>query len=94
MKTYKPSVKIDDWACVTNPNSGRYQELRPGNLLVGRVFGHPKMKEGTFIFSSPVVSIDTDSGVVETRNTSYILGKVSFEYQTWSLQTVVTGAAA
>jgi hypothetical protein len=92
MRTYKPSVKIDDWACVTKPNTGSYQELRPGNLLVGRVFGHPKMNEGTFIFSSAVVSIDTDGGVVETRNTSYILGKVSFEYQAWSRQR--TGAAA
>ena len=33
-----------------------YQDLRPGNLLVGRVFGHPRIKEGAFIFSSPIVA--------------------------------------
>src|ERR1700761_8496677 len=40
----KPTVRIDDWAVVPNPASGKYQVLRPGALLVGRAFGHPKMK--------------------------------------------------
>jgi hypothetical protein len=86
MRMQKRAVKIDDWAVVPNPNTGIYRELCPGNLLVGRVFGHPRMSEGTFIFTSPVVSIDSDNRIVETRNTAYILGKVSFEYQTWSLE--------
>jgi hypothetical protein len=80
----KPSVKIDDWAVVTNPNSGSHRELSLGNLLVGRVFGHPRIKEGMFIFSSPVVRIDLDNRVVETKNTAYLLGKMSLEYQAWS----------
>jgi hypothetical protein len=89
MKMHKPFVKIDDWAVVPNPNTGSYQALRPGNLLVGRVFGHPRMSEGSFIFTSPVVSVDSDQRIVETRNTAYILGKVSSEYRAWSEHTEV-----
>jgi hypothetical protein len=92
MKMHKPAVRIDDWAVVPNPKTGLYQELRPGNLLVGRVFGHPRMSEGSFIFTSPVVSIDSDKGIVETMNTAYILGKVSSEYRAWSRKHA--GAAA
>lgn len=80
----KPTVKIDDWAVVRTTNTGRYEQLGPGNLLVGRVFGHPKINEGSFIFSSPVVSVDDANRLVETRNTAYVLGKVSLEYKHWT----------
>jgi hypothetical protein len=83
MSMQKPSVKIDDWAVVPNPTTGRYRELAPGTLLVGRVSGHPRMEPGTFIFSSPVVRVDTECGIVETKNTAYVLGNVSSEYQLW-----------
>jgi hypothetical protein len=92
MKQHKPTARIDDWAVVPNPNTGSYQELRPGNLLVGRVFGHPRMAAGTFIFTSPVVSIDSAKRLVETKNTTYILGKVSSEYRAWGREH--TGVAA
>ena len=86
MSMPKPAVKIDDWAVVPNPNTGNYRELSPGNLLVGRVFGHPRIKEGAFIFTSPVISIDPSRQLVETRNTAYVLGTVNFDYKQWSLQ--------
>jgi hypothetical protein len=83
MNTPKPVVKIDDWAVVPNPNTGTFRELGPGNLLVGRVFGHPRIQEGAFIFTSPVIGVDQARQVVETRNTAYVLGKVNHEYHHW-----------
>jgi hypothetical protein len=84
MQTQKPSVKLEDWAVVPGPNSGSYQSLRPGNLLVGRAFGHQRIETGKFIFSSPIVRVDAQLGIVETRNTCYSLGEASQEYKAWS----------
>jgi hypothetical protein len=84
MRTQKPSVKLEDWAVVPSANRGTYQLLRPGNLLVGRAFGHQKIKTGRFIFTSPIVRVDEENKIVETRNTAYELGEASFEYKAWS----------
>ncbi len=58
---------------------------------MGNVFGHPRIKESSFVFTSPIVSIDTMQRVVETKNTAYCLDEASYEYKTWE-QT--KGAAA
>jgi hypothetical protein len=84
MRAQKPSVRIEDWAVLQSPRSGEYKELGSGSLLVGKVFGHPGIEEGRFVFSSAVVSVDRDSQMVETRNTVYVLGQVSYEYKLWS----------
>jgi hypothetical protein len=83
MQTKKPSVKLERWA-VVNLNSRGYQALRPGNLLVGRAFGHQRIEKGKFIFTSPIVRVDTQQRIVETKNTVYSLGEASHEYRTWS----------
>ena len=83
MPMQKPSVKLEDWAVVPSPNTAAYQELRPGNLLVGRAFGHRKIETGSFVFTSAIVRIDVESRVVETRNTSYRLGEPSLGYKAW-----------
>jgi hypothetical protein len=93
MQTQKPSVKLEDWAVVPGPNSGSYQALRPGNLLVGRAFGHQRIETGKFIFTSPIVRVDTQQRIVETKNTCYSLGEASQEYKAWSRQHG-SGAAA
>jgi hypothetical protein len=90
IRMQKPLVKLENWAVVRSLTMS-FQELKPGSLLVGKVFGHPKIKEASFIFTSPIVSIDTNKRVVETRNTAYCLGEASDEYRTWE-QT--RGAAA
>jgi hypothetical protein len=83
METQKPSVKLEDWAVVPGLNSGSYQALRPGNLLVGRAFGHQRIEKGKFIFTSPIVRVDIENKLVETRNTRYLLGEISEEYKAW-----------
>ena len=84
MQTQKPSVKLEDWAVVPGPNSGSYQALRPGNFLVGRAFGHQRIEKGKFIFTSPIVRVDPQQRIVETKNTCYSLGEASHEYKAWS----------
>jgi hypothetical protein len=86
MPTQKPSVKLEDWAVVPSVHPAGYEPLRPGNLLVGRAFGHQRIKQGMFIFTSPIVRVDTMNGIVETRNTSYNLGEPSNEYNAWLQQ--------
>jgi hypothetical protein len=93
MHTQKPSVKLEDWAVGPELNPGSYQALQPGNLLVGRAFGHQRIEKGKFIFTSPIVRVDPQQRVVETRNTLYSLGEASDEYKTWS-RSQGSGAAA
>ena len=93
MRTEKPCVKLEDWAVVPGPNAAEYQELRPGNLLVGRAFGHQRIKTGMFIFTSPIVRVDAEKKIAETKNTAYCLGEASREYQTWSRQQNADAAA-
>lgn len=45
------------------------------DLLHGTVYGHPKLPDGTFIYTSRVVSLDKITGKAVTRNTNYELGK-------------------
>jgi hypothetical protein len=92
MRTLKPSVKIENWAVVPGLNTAGYQSLRPGNLLVGKVFGHPKIDEGAFVFSSPIVSLDINNQAVVTRNTVYRLGEASPGYKAWTSEQGNTAA--
>jgi hypothetical protein len=78
------SVKLEGWAVVAGENRGGYEELRPGNVLVGRAYGHQKIKTGMFMFSSPIVRVNAQRNLVETRNTSYQLGEASPDYKAWS----------
>ncbi|HTZ57812.1 MAG TPA: hypothetical protein VMB49_06945 [Acidobacteriaceae bacterium] len=83
MSAQKPSVKLEDWAVVTSANRGTYHELRPGNRLVGRAYGHRRIRAGMFIFSSPIVCVNEQSGIAETENTAYLLGDASRDYENW-----------
>jgi hypothetical protein len=83
MQMQKPSVKLEDWAVVPSQKTANYQELRPGHLLVGRAFGHQRIAKGMLIFSSPIVRVDQENKIVETKNTSYCLGEASLEYKAW-----------
>jgi hypothetical protein len=92
MPKQKPSARLENWAVVESANIASYQTLRAGSLLVGKVFSHPTIGEGTFIFTSPIVRLDEKRKVAETKNTSYRLGQASREYEMWTEEH--TGAAA
>ncbi len=84
MPKQKPSARLENWAVVESENIASYQALCTGSLLVGKVFSHPTMGEGTFIFTSPIVRFDEKTNVVETRNTAYQLGQASKDYKVWA----------
>jgi hypothetical protein len=94
MRSQKTCARLENWAVVEGVNVAGYQALRAGNLLVGKVYNHPRIGAGTFIFSSPIVRLDARSKIVETRNTSYCLGQASREYELWTEEQKRTGAAA
>jgi hypothetical protein len=94
MPKQKPSARLENWAVVESANIASYHALRAGSLLVGKVYSHPTIGEGTFIFTSPIVGFDEKTSVAETRNTAYRLGQASHDYQIWSEEHEHAGAAA
>jgi hypothetical protein len=94
MPNQKPCARLENWAVVEDANLASYQALRAGSLLVGKVFSHPRIGEGTFIFTSPIVQFDENTNVAETRNTAYRLGQASREYKVWIEEHERAGAAA
>jgi hypothetical protein len=89
---WQPLVTLENWAVVDSVVSDSYRELRPGKHLTGTVVGPANLPNTNFIFTSPVVSVDIDKGVVQTRNTIYQLGEANHEYKTWDRER--KGAAA
>jgi hypothetical protein len=76
-------VSIENWAVVENVFAQNYHELQPGKHLTGYVFGHSSLPNAAFIYTSPIVRVDFNRKLVETRNTTYQLGEISDQYETW-----------
>ena len=66
----KQTAKLDKWATVVIVGELRY---------AGTVSDHPKIEDGTLIYTSKVERVYEKDGVpmVETRNTVYTLGEFS-----------------
>jgi|HubBroStandDraft_6_1064221.scaffolds.fasta_scaffold4493155_1 hypothetical protein len=79
----KPLVTIENWEVVQSVTSPSYEELQPGKHLMGNVFGHTSLPKAKYIYTSPILRVDFNSGLVETRNTVYQLGEASDAYKTW-----------
>lgn len=58
------SVAIEDWTVV---------EVGEGRVLMGRVYSHPKIRDGHWTMTSLIVSMAPPDA--RTLNTSYRLGK-------------------
>jgi|HubBroStandDraft_3_1064219.scaffolds.fasta_scaffold728651_1 hypothetical protein len=82
-KISKTTVKIEDWLVVEDLASESYRELQPGMHLMGYAFGHASHPNAKFIYTSSIVSVDTNSGLVETLNTTYQLGEANPGYKNW-----------
>jgi hypothetical protein len=82
----KPLVTIENWAVVQSVISQSYEQLQPGKHLMGNVIGHANLPDTLFIYTSSIVSVDRNNGVVETRNTLYQLGRASDEYKAWECE--------
>jgi hypothetical protein len=79
----KAFVLIEGWAVVENVSSQSFEQLKPGNRLVGYVTGHERLANVKLVYTSAIVSVDRTQGTVETRNTMYQLGEPNSEYNSW-----------
>jgi hypothetical protein len=80
----KPLVTIEKWVVVRSVISESFEELQPGNRLLGYVLGHPNLPHTKLVCTSPIQSVDfSQGGVVETLNTLYRLGEPSDDYKSW-----------
>lgn len=62
----KPKARLDEWRIIRVREGTRH--------LVGRVSGHPRLRDGARIVSSALVGLATDCSWAETMNTVYALG--------------------
>jgi hypothetical protein len=79
----KAAVTMEDWAVVQDVSSHGLGELSPGNRLMGYALRHPHFTGSILVFTSPILSVDLDQGLVETANTMYRLGEANSEYKSW-----------
>jgi hypothetical protein len=60
-----PRVRIEKWR-----TSGIYQ-----NSLEGLVYGHPRFKDGDYVYTSGIKYFNEEQKLCVTRNTIYDLGE-------------------
>lgn len=72
-------VRIEDWA-VSLADPYQPPEVQRATL-VGRVFGHPKHADGTWMRTSGIY--EAEGRRVRTANTWYVLGEPSEAYLVW-----------
>jgi hypothetical protein len=78
----KPIVRIENWSVVNSVLFRGYRRLEPGARLTGDVMGHTNLRNGS-IYTSAILSVDLDDGLVETHNSLYQLGAVCDDYARW-----------
>ncbi len=59
----KQRARLEDWTLIN------------GDMLSGKVYGHPKLRDGTEVVTSRVAKLDLETGEAVTANTDYILGE-------------------
>ena len=89
----KPLMTIENWGVVQSFLSQSFEELRPGNRLLGYVLGHASLPNTKPVCTSTIVRVDLSQRLVETRNTVYQLGKASVEYRSWAHSQAARSAA-
>ena len=84
----KREARIENWTVVRSARCPSFEELRPGFHMMGNVVGHANLPGQSFIFTSRILKVDNENGVVETSNTLYRLGQPDETYRAWQLEAV------
>jgi hypothetical protein len=79
----KTLTTIQCWAVVEAAVSQRFAVLQVGNRLRGHVLGLEHVPYMKLVHTSPIMHVDFARGLVETRNTTFLLGEASEEYESW-----------
>jgi hypothetical protein len=82
----KPFVTLENWAVVPTAGSLSFEPLQPGKRLVGNAFGHANFPGRTFVWTSSILTVDRNRGLVETSNTIYRLGEPQKAYAAWQFE--------
>lgn len=62
----KPKAHLEEWRIIRVREGAQH--------LVGRVSGHPRLRDGARIVSSALIALAGDCSCAETMNTVYALG--------------------
>lgn len=73
-------MRIEEWAVVHPPNPYAAPETQTQSLH-GRVFGHPKFKDGQRVTTSSIQGKNTSGEVVTKSGSSYELGEIDPTYE-------------
>lgn len=73
------TVRIENWAVVEVGDMYTPPELLK-RRLVGTVYGHPRLEDGSEITTSSLREFDLITRLGVTRNTTYSLGKPKADY--------------
>lgn len=74
-------VVIEDWGVVAKTKDIYKAPEQFSSHLSGKVFGHPLHEDGKNVVTSSIMHVCGKE--IFTRNTKYVLGKVSQEYKNW-----------
>lgn len=68
------TIKLEEWLVIENPYTGE-------SHLAGKVFGHPMVRDGLRIISSPIRGGSSKNKLIITASGSYYsLGEINEEY--------------
>lgn len=62
----KQEARLENWTV---------RKIGPHLQVMGHVYGHPRFRNGEFIYSSQVINFNKNFRTVETLNTFYTLGE-------------------
>lgn len=80
-------VRLEQWAVVSHGEVNPYTPPECiSKALVGKVFGHPKFKDGDLVHTSALVELDLMSNFARTANTEYELGECDPKYAEYMLK--------
>lgn len=78
----KQTARLEKWGLRLDEAVDPYKapETVPVRL-VGYVYGHPRVPDGTLVSSSTVIELDVKNSLAETKNTTYTLGEIDPIYK-------------
>jgi|LUMJ01.1.fsa_nt_gb hypothetical protein len=72
---------LEDWSVVVERYTPYMAPESIVNVVRGKVFGHPEVKDGSYVITSKIK--EAQGRRIVTENNEYILGSVSLGYEEW-----------
>lgn len=76
--------RLEKWSLIYGEPSSPYQPPELWSKCIqGNVYGHPRFKDGTFVTTSSIETLDVPNKKATTLNTDYELGEVDPAFLAW-----------